>query len=156
MARPSGIRRLDTPANRTHAWTVTVQRRGRIFRKYFTDGIYGSRRAAYDAVVAYRATLTQQHRPFTRREFVQIKKRNNQSGHVGISKYWSVEQTPQGTRRRAYWIATWTPEIAGQRKQRKFSIEKYGYKGALALAKDTRARAVANVAGSWRRSAAVE
>ena len=152
MSLPSGIRRIDTPANRIHAWTVTIQRRGRIVRKSFTDRVYGSRQAAYDAAVAYRATLAQQLRPFTRREFVQIKKRSNRSGHVGISKYWYVEHTPHGTRRQSYWIATWTPEIGGQRKQRKFSIEKYGHKGAFELAKETRAKAVADMQGDWLRT----
>ena len=52
MAHPSGIRRLDTSVNPTHAWTFTVQRRGRIVRKYFSDGVYGSRTAAYDAALA--------------------------------------------------------------------------------------------------------
>ena len=69
----SGIRRVDNKANRAHAWTVTIQRRGRIFHKYF-----------YKAAVAYRDRLVQRCRPITRREFAEIKKRNNRSGHVGI------------------------------------------------------------------------
>jgi hypothetical protein len=143
-----GIRRRDNQSNRTHAWTVTIQRRGRIFHKYFSDGVHGGRKAAYRAAVAYRDGLVQRCRPIIRGEFAQIKKRSNRSGHVGIGKY-SV-RTAQGKRIRAYWIATWTPERGVPARQRKFSIAKYGERKAFLLAKHTRARAVAALRGAWR------
>jgi hypothetical protein len=145
-----GIRRIDSDVNRTHAWAVFLQRRGRIFHKYFSDGRYGGRQAAYHAAVAYRATLAQRHLPITRREFVQIRKRSNRSGHVGVVKYRYVDQTTQGRRVRLYWIAIWTPERGGRPRQKKFSILKYGNKRAFELAKETRRKAVVALQGYWK------
>jgi hypothetical protein len=142
-----GIQRIDKQATRTHAWAVFFQRRGRIFHKYFSDGRYGGRQAAYEAAVAYRARLARRHRPIIRRDFVQIRKRSNRSGHVGEVKYRYMQQTRHGREVRLYWMAIWTPERGGRPKQKKFSILKYGNKRAFELAKETRRQAVAALQG---------
>ena len=152
MSRPTvrGIRRIDNDATRTYAWLVRLQRHGRSFHRYFSDGVYGGRQVAFRAALRYRQQLLQRYRPLTRREFAQVKKRNNRSGHVGVVKYRSVVKTAEGTRVRRYWIATWTPERGGPHKQRKFSIEQYGHDRAFELAIQTRASALARLHGTWQ------
>ena len=146
-----GVYRIDHDRNGTHAWVAFLQRRGRIFQKCFSDGVYGGRKVAYAAAVPYRTNLARKHPPLTRREYVQIRKHSNRSGHVGLVKYQYVEQTPNGKRVRPYWIATWTPERGGPYKQKKFSIRKYGDRQAFELAKQTREKAIAALRGGWRK-----
>ena len=124
-----GIHRIDNPSNRTYAWVVRIQRRSQIHTKYFSDQIYGGRSRAYKAARAYHEELRRTLRPLTRIEFAQIKRRTNRTGYVGVVKY----ETTDRTSIRRYWIATW-PTKNGERKQRKFSIRKYGEQRAFLLA----------------------
>lgn len=133
MRKAFGIQRIDTRANRTHAWVVRIQRRGRSYTKYFSDQIYGGRSVAYRAARAYHENLRRSLRPLTRIEFAQIKRRTNRTGYVGVVKY----ETKDRTSIRRYWIATW-PTKSGGRQQRKFSIRKYGEKQAFLLARRAR------------------
>jgi hypothetical protein len=127
-----GIHRIDNPSNRTYAWVVRIQRRNQIYTKYFSDQMYGGRSVAYKAARAYHEELRRTLRPLTRVEFAQIKRRTNRTGYVGVVKY-----TTKGASIRRYWIATW-PTKDGRRKQRKFSIRKYGERQAFLLARRAR------------------
>ena len=45
-AAQPGIRRLDDDRHGTHGWAVCVQRRHRVFTKFFADGRHGSKQHA--------------------------------------------------------------------------------------------------------------
>jgi hypothetical protein len=38
-----GVTRVDNETSRTHGWLVTIQRRGVIFRRQFSDGVLGGK-----------------------------------------------------------------------------------------------------------------
>ena len=56
MSRSStyGISRVDNDASRTHGWLVTIQRRGVIYRKHFSDGVHGGKTKSFGAAKQYR------------------------------------------------------------------------------------------------------
>ena len=49
-----GVTRIDNENSRTHGWLVTIQRRGIIFRKQFSDGVLGGKAKSLAAAKAYR------------------------------------------------------------------------------------------------------
>mgnify|MGYP007037741053 CR=1 FL=1 len=51
------IYRIDHDHSQTHSWYVTIQRRGRIYHRHFTDSVYGGKRKALDAAKVYRDSL---------------------------------------------------------------------------------------------------
>ena len=80
-----GISRVDNEASRTHGWLVTIQRRGVIYRKHFSDGIHGGKRNAFKAARSYRDEVVAKHPPLSMQEYSSIVKRNNRSGVVGCA-----------------------------------------------------------------------
>src|ERR1051325_2220211 len=49
MKPPRNIIRINHERSRTHGWRVTLQRKGKIIVKTFSDGIYGGKRKALNA-----------------------------------------------------------------------------------------------------------
>ncbi len=80
------ISRIDHERSGIHSWFVTVQRRGRIYRRHFADGVYGGKRKALDAAKVYRDALLARLRPLTKAECCRIQKRNNRSGVLGVTR----------------------------------------------------------------------
>jgi hypothetical protein len=70
-----GIYRVDHEVSRTHSWLVTIQRRGRIYHRHFSDRVYGGKRKALEAAGAYRDRLASELTSLTRQEVCAIKKR---------------------------------------------------------------------------------
>jgi hypothetical protein len=136
---PTGISRLDNERNGTHGWTVFVQRRRRVFTKFFADGIHGGKQHAFETACAYRDRLLREYPAFQRREYASILRKNNSSGVPGVCRH-------QG-----YWVAFW-PTAPGKRKQVKFSIARYGDK-AFTLAVAARQRALASLTEPFKRTA---
>lgn len=140
-----GIRRVDSDGSRTHAWVVTIARRRRKFVKCFTDGVYGGKRKALAAAIAYRDQIISRNPPMTLKEFCSVMKRNNRSGVSGVCRYASGDPRRDG-KLRWYWIARWSPE-PGKTKQIKFSVNKYGEKDAFQRAVHARKKALAQLKG---------
>ncbi|MCE7964735.1 AP2 domain-containing protein [Nitrospirales bacterium NOB] len=138
------ICRIDHEASSTHSWHVTVQRRGQIFSRHFSDGKHGGKRYALQAAKAYRDSLVKQHQPLSRKEFCLIRKRTNRSGVSGVTRHEVPGRTPTSPRH-CFWLAQW-PIGNGKAEQRKFSIKKYGEEGAYLRAVQTRSRALAALA----------
>jgi hypothetical protein len=133
-----GIRRVDNDKTRTHCYIVCIQRRGRIWRRCFSDGVYEGKANALQAAKAYRDGIVADNPPLTRAEYAAIKRRNNISGVPGICRYAWIEMTSGGKPvERPYWIAFWS-QIDGRRVGKKFSIDKYGEKGAYDRARAAR------------------
>jgi hypothetical protein len=135
------IYRIDHAKSRTHSWFVTVQRRGRIYHRHFTDSLYGGKRKALDAAKLYRDGLIASLAPFTRPELCVIKKRSNRSGVSGVTRIDSVETIRGRIYRRRYWLAQW-PIGGGRAKMKKFSIQRYGERGAFQRAVRARQQAL--------------
>ncbi len=137
------IYRIDHEASRTHSWHVTVQRRGQIFSRYFSDGKHGGKRCALQAAKAYRDSLVEQYQPLSRKEFCLIRKKNNRSGVSGVTRHEVPGRTPTSPRR-CFWLAQW-PIGDGKARQRKFSVKRHGERGAYLKAIQARSRALARL-----------
>lgn len=122
------VSRIDDDHTRTHAWIVRIQRRNRTHHRYFSDRIHGGKRPALVAAKAYLETLLNTLPELTRSEFCKIKKRNNRSGVSGVSRHETAGRTPTSPRH-TFWLAQW-PIGGGKAKMRKFSIKRYGERGA--------------------------
>ena len=151
MSRTSvyGISRVDNATSRTHGWLVTIQRRGIIYRKHFSDGVHGGKTKSFAAAKAYRDEVVASHPPLSMQEYSSIVKRNNRSGVVGVCRYCASEtrDLPED-RQRWFWVASW-PLADGRRKRVKFSINKYGEEGAFEMALKARNEALAKLGGAF-------
>ena len=139
------IYRIDSAKSRTHSWLVTVQRRGRIYHQHFADLLYGGKRKALDAAKLYRDSLVVNLRPLTRLEVCQIKKKNNRSGVSGVTRIDAIEQSRGRSHRRQYWLAQW-PIGGGRANMKKFSVQRYGERGAFQQALRARQQALKRLA----------
>ena len=142
-----GITRIDSDKSRTYAWVVNLSRRRRTFIKHFTDGVYGGKRKALAAAIAYRDHIITHYPPLTLKEFCSVIKRNNRSGIPGVGRYAGSEPRQDGELR-WYWIARWSPE-PGKTKQIKFSVDKYGEEGAFQRAIRARKNGLAQLQGDF-------
>ncbi|MDQ7990381.1 MAG: AP2 domain-containing protein [Candidatus Dactylopiibacterium sp.] len=145
---------MDNEVSRTHGWLVTVQRRGEIFRKHFSDGVYGGRQKSFLVARQYRDEVIARNPPFTMQEYSSIVKKNNRSGVVGVCRYCASEtrDLPED-KQRWFWVASW-PLPDGRRKRVKFSIKKYGEEDAFQLALAARNEALRKVDGEFDPGAA--
>lgn len=146
-----GVIRVDNEISRTHGWLVTIQRRNVIYRRQFSDGVYGGRNKALSAAKAYRDEIIARHQPFSRREQAEIHKKNNTSGVVGVCRCCASEtrQKPE-EERRWFWVASWAlPD--GRAKRVKFSVRKYGEEGAFKMAVKARHEALSRMQGTFDR-----
>jgi len=139
-----GIGRVDDDKKSMHRWVIHIERKRRVWHRSFSDGVYGGKAKALRAARAFRDELLVLHSPMTRAENASIRRSNNRSGVPGVFRQASVETTVAGPVERASWIAYWTTPD-GKRSIRKFSIRKYGEKGALDRAKAARKSALAEM-----------
>lgn len=151
MSRGStyGISRVDNETSRTHGWLVTIQRRGVIYRKHFSDGVFGGKQRSFAAAKEYRDEIIAAHPPLSMQEYSNIVKKNNRSGVVGVCRYCASEtrDLPE-EKQRWFWVASW-PLPDGRRKRVKFSVKKYGEDGAFQMAMDARASALGKLVGAF-------
>jgi hypothetical protein len=133
MKHSRNIVRIDHEASRTHGWRVTLQRKGEITIKMFSDGVYGGKRKALKAAVEFRRALLNQYSPVEHQLWVRTRlRRNNTSGIPGVGRY-EVLANPNTGRREAFWLASWINENGASRK-RKFYVSCYGEREAKLLA----------------------
>ena len=144
-ARIYGLTRIDHGRSRTHAWHVTITRQRRTFSRYFSDGVCGGKRAALKAALRYRDEVIAQHAPLSRRDYANVKRRNNRSGVPGVCK--SAKPRSRFGKRvlEWFWIGYWTPEPGGAYWRKSFSAKKYGEKGAVRLAVAARRQGLAEM-----------
>lgn len=144
-----GISRVDNDASRTHGWLVTIQRRGVIYRRHFSDGTHGGKHKSFVAAKRFRDKIIEKHPPLSMKEYSSIVKKNNKSGVVGVCRYCSSETrhlAPE--KQRWFWVASW-PLPSGKRKRVKFSVKKYGEDGAFKMALRARRDALKKLEGSF-------
>jgi hypothetical protein len=127
------IRRVDHEASSTHCWRVTVPRRKQRFTRDFSDGVHGNRDQAFQAALAYRDKLVQQHAPLSKPDYCAILKKNNRSGVSGLTRVDRWELFRGRRVRKVFWGVQW-PIGNGRSRHKTFSILKYGEEAAFQLA----------------------
>ena len=129
MKRNRNIIRVDHDASQTHAWRVTLQRRRKIMIKTFSDNVFGGKRKALAAALSHRDRLLDEvelvHHQLWLRTILRC---NNTSGIAGVGRY-DQRANPRSGRRRVFWLAYWGDEN-GVRRQRRFSVSRYGERKA--------------------------
>lgn len=119
-------------------------RRGTGYNRFFSDSLCGGKRKALQAARDYRDQLIEElaGQEVTRKERAQQLKSNNSSGVAGVRYVEETEYRGDREYTYGYWEAAWSPQ-PGQRKKRRFSVNKYGDKKALRLAMKARKDGVA-------------
>ena len=131
-----GLTRLEHETTRNVGWAVRLQRKRQVFLKYFSDLIYEGKAKSLAAAKAYRDEVCEKNPLMTRKDYAQLKRKNNSSGTPGVFRYKGFGRKGRIVE---FWIAFWQGP-AGKRKQRKFSVAKFGEETAKALAIQTRER----------------
>jgi len=147
MTRHRNIIRMDHEPSHTYGWRVTVQRKGEIIVRMFSDGVYGGKRKALKAAVEYRDGLLSHYSDVEHQLWVRTRlRRNNTSGIPGVARY-EVLANPNTGRRNAFWLASWVDEHGNSRK-RKFYVSRYGERQSKRLAIAERERQLNRVCAS--------
>src|SRR5688572_27036832 len=94
-----GISRIDDPAYRTHAWRVSLRRRGKMHVKNFADIKCGGKRKALRLAQKHRDEVLKKYPPLSRKEFSAIRRRSNQTGVVGVCRFASPYRLKNGKKR---------------------------------------------------------
>lgn len=148
------ISRIDDDARHTHAWRVSISRRRKRLVKNFPDKRLGGTEKALLEAKKYRDDLVILNPPISRKEFCDIKRKNNKSGITGVFKYGKPFKLKDGTIKKLwYWEANW-PDENGNSISVAFSIKKFGEEGARCQAVDARRNGLNTVTGSFWASAA--
>jgi hypothetical protein len=126
------IRRIDS--HNSHGYQVHIQRNGQVITKHFADSHYPSPAQARKAAMAFRdQLLAELPPPANQRGFRTVAHSN--TGEVGISLTYMPRRSGE---KKPYITASASP-APGKMMGRKFSVERYGYEGAIAAAKAWRA-----------------
>lgn len=136
-----GIHRVDNARNHTHAWIVTLQRRNKIWCKYFSDGKYGSKPKALEAAKTFRDTTLDANPPMSRAEYASIRRRNNKSGVVGVCRHVATEIQNGRKVKAPYWIAFWPLEDKRVGRA-KYAVSRHGEDKAFKMAVAARKKAL--------------
>lgn len=142
-----GISRVDDDTHHTHAWRVSLRRRGKAHVKNFPDKKYGGKRSALRLAKDYRDEVVKKFPPLTRKEFASILRSNNRSGITGVYKY-AKKYTVADSREIEvwYWEAHW-PTERGKSKSASFSINQFGEDIARSMALRARKKGLKEVEG---------
>jgi len=144
-----GISRIDDDKHRSHAWRVSLSRRGKRYVKNFADKKYGGKTKALASARQYRDELVSDIPPLSRKEFCSILRRNNKSGVSGVCKYGKPFSLKDGTvKKNWYWEATW-PAGNGKQANITFSVNEYGDDKARELAIKARRSAMRRIKGHF-------
>jgi hypothetical protein len=122
------IRRIDSP--KSHGYQVHIERNGQVITKHFSDSHYPSPAKARKAAMEYRDRLLAELPPPQAQQGFRTRAHSN-TGEVGISLTYMARKSGE---KKPYITASVSPE-PGKMVGRKFSVEQYGYEGAIAEAK---------------------
>jgi AP2 domain len=130
------ISRIDQPERYNHGYYVRLTRNRKTQSKFFADKANGGKRAALRAAKQHEAELLKQAEAKSGKRRQKVSARNR-SGIVGVSRgVWE-----EGGREAAYWQAAWVGG-RGERRSKKYSVNKYGEERAKRLAIKARREAV--------------
>lgn len=139
------IRRVQT--KNCVGWTVELHRNGKDFRKTFTAFRFGNAEKALAAAQAWRDEVALTAKPTTLAEYSMLRRSNNTSGHPGVYLMRTVRLDVDGKER--VWLAWEARSPLGSKPSRKrsFSVLRYGYDEAYALAIKARDAFVSELEG---------
>lgn len=140
------IRRIDNERTRTHSWHVAIRCRGHAITRHFSDSVYGGKRKALKAAVAFRDATLKQFRDAGYAVWLRRKRSPNTSGIAGVARYVNRSQTPDSSAEYPYWQAFWR-DLDSKRHTRTFSVLKYGERKARQLAIAARRTAMQEMFG---------
>ena len=148
-----GISRIDDDIYHTHAWRVSLCRRGKRHVKNFADKKWGGKGRALEHAKQYRDALVHKYPPLSRKEFCSILRSNNKSGITGVYKYAKSFALKNGTiKENWYWEANW-PTQESESAHVAFSVNTYGEEFARQLAIRARQRGMRGLDGYFWASA---
>lgn len=127
------IRRIDNEVTRTHSWHVAIRSRNNAVTRHFSDSVYGGKRKALNAAIAFRDEMLTKFRDTEYSEWLRRKRSNNTSGIAGVARYVNVSQSENHASEYPYWQAFWR-DHEGKRHTRTFSVLRYGERKARQLA----------------------
>ena len=140
------ISRIDQPEKHNHGYYIRVTCNHHTQAKFFADKATGGKRTALRAAKEYEAELVKQAQAHRKNKKPTVSARNR-SGIVGVARsVWNERGKPV-----AYWQAGWVGS-KGERKSRKYSVNKHGEERARRLAikarREGRKEREAEIAGS--------
>jgi len=127
-------------------YRVSFTRHGKNVAKLFRVRDYDNARSALKAARAWRDSMTQSILPETKQEFSQRIRPDNTSGCPGVYLKRQVVRRGDWTGEYAFWQAQ-SPQGVKPFRSRSFSVQRYGFDEAFALAVKARAEFVAEVEG---------
>jgi hypothetical protein len=144
-----GISRIDNETYRTHAWRVSLCRRGKRYVKNFADKKCGGKVRALESAKQYRDFLLRKYPPLSRKEFCSALRSNNRSGITGVYRYAKSYTLKNGTIKQSwYWEATW-PIGKSEQAHVAFPVNTYGEETARQLALGARENALVGIDGAY-------
>ena len=142
-----GISRIDCERNYTHAWRVSLCRRGKRHVKNFLDKACGGEDSAFIEAKQYRDYLLFKYPPISRKEFCNSKRSNNKTGITGVYKYRKTYQLKDKSQRESwYWEANW-PDANGESVSKSFAVKRFGEELAKQMAIRARENGMQSVEG---------
>ena len=142
-----GISRIDDYVHYTHAWRVSLRRRGKALVRNFPDKKHGGKRKALQLAKQYRDQLVAKYPPLTRKEHATALRKNNKSGVTGVCRFASSYFLKDGTERFSwYWEAIW-PTTPGEHESVRFSVNRFGEEEAFRRACAARRKGLKKVEG---------
>lgn len=142
-----GISRIDNECYHTHAWRVSLRRKGKKYFKNFPDKKNMGKEKALWLAKQYRDELLIQHPPITRKQFCSVIRINNKSGIAGVYTYAKRYTLRDGTEKETwYWEANW-PDEYNKSISVCFSVKTYGEDLAKQLAIRARKKGLGKVEG---------
>lgn len=146
------ITRMDNPKFKGkvyHAWAVRFGDGGSKLCEYFGDSKYGGKEKALEAAKRFRDEKEKELTPIFKMLKLRRMNRRNKSGVVGVHKADKLTRKRSGkTYSYSHWIASWFDPVLGKKRNKAFSISKYGEAEALRLALKARDNAVALLTGT--------
>lgn len=143
-----GISRMKY-ATSANGWLARYTREGVTFSQLFTDSKYGGEDESFEAAKKWHDEIREIFPPMSRREYMRQKKVTNKSGHVGVYRAPSTVKKKSGKEFTYYnWIATWVDD-SGKKKNKMFSISKYGEDEAKKMAIAYREKMVSMLNDEW-------
>lgn len=135
---PSGATRVEVPEKGSFGWLMRIRRGDAFHQEFFSDRVYGGKRAAQRAArERYRQLEAELPAPGSSQRRPSVR---NQTGTVGVRLAHSVDARGAGHAYDSY-VAFWRED--GRDATMRFACNKYGERrafGLAVLARETRSR----------------
>ena len=118
MNQRKGISRMD--AGSTHGWFLRVYQRGEVYRKFFSDSVFGSGEAALQAAIAHRDVYVREHQ-IEYLPFFTAPMKSNTTGVHGVSE--TFQRTSSGEKIPCFSVF-WAPR-RNERRTKRFYIHHF-------------------------------